>query len=366
MTRPVVLFAPNVGSGGGFVLLRALLDADWHGRNITAFLDARARDRFQGLPGHIAVVWCQASLLGRMRAEVGLARLSSAEHVVLCFHNLPPLLPTPATVHCFVQNANLVGLIPPSSQGFRLRLRYLVERAIARLGKRRVARYIVQTPTMREALVRWLGAKAPQQVLVEPFLDIKNLPAASAQERVLNGNRWDFIYVSDGPPHKNHRRLLQAWRLLAEQGEFPTLALTLHPERDAVLRQDLSEMIERHALRIEDLGQMSHADLLQTYHQAGALLFPSFAESFGIPLIEAAAAGLPILAPELDYVRDVCDPVETFDPHSERSIARAVRRFLGAPSVKVAVHTPAQFIDAILQDCGQNGCEHRDTDTDDG
>lgn len=350
MTRDVVIFAPNVGSEGGLVLLRAILDADWHGRNVTAFLDARARDRFRGLPEHISVVWCQSSLLGRIRAELDLARLSKAEQILLCLHNLPPILPTPGTVFCFVQNANLVGLIPPSSQDFRLRIRYIIERAIARLGKHRVARYIVQTPTMREALLRWHGPRGPHKVLVEPFLDIEKLKAAGTEKLALKGSRWDFIYVSDGPPHKNHRRLFQAWRLLADQGLFPTLALTLHPDRDAALRRELSAMIERHALRIEDLGQMSHAELLQTYHQAGALLFPSFAESFGIPLIEAAAAGLPILAPELDYVRDVCDPVETFDPHSERSIARAVRRFLGNPSVKIDVRTPAQFIELVLHD----------------
>lgn len=354
MTAKVILFAPNVGSGGGLVLLRTLLDADWHGTNITAFLDARALDRFRELPKHVAVVWCQASLLGRIHAELTLARLSTAEHVLLCLHNLPPLLPTPATVYCFVQNANLVGLIQPSSQGFRLRLRYFIERAIARIGKRRVARYIVQTPTMREALLRWYGPDAPDEVLVTPFLDMEKLQVASAEMPVPKGRRWDFIYVSDGPPHKNHRRLFRAWRLLAEQGEFPTLALTLHPERDAALRQELSAMIKDYALRIEDLGQIPHLDLLQIYHQAGALIFPSIAESFGIPLIEAAAARLPILAPELDYVRDVCNPEQTFDPHSDRSIARAVRRFLGNTSVKVDVRTPAQFIEAVLQDYEQS------------
>lgn len=348
MSQPVLLFAPNVGSGGGLVLLRALLDADWKGAPVTAFLDARARDRLQPLPSTINAIWCVSSPLGRWRAEYALARLSTPEHLVLCLHNLPPLLPTRGTIHCFVQNANLVLLIPPSSLEPRLRLRYFIERTVAWLGKRRVAQYFVQSPTMRDALLRWYGAEPPP-VRVAPFLDMKALEAVRAGQTGPRERRWDFLYVSDGPAHKNHRRLLQAWRLLAEQGEYPTLALTLNPERDGALRQELAVMIERHALRIEDLGQLPHAELLQTYYQAGALIFPSFGESFGIPLFEAAIAGLPILAPELDYVRDMCDPVETFDPHSERSIARAVQRFLRGGSEKLSILTPAQFLEEITK-----------------
>ena len=47
-----------------------------------------------------------------------------------------------------------------------------------------------------------------------------------------------------------------------------------------------------------------------------------------MPLIEARRIGLPILASELDYVRDVLDPEEVFDPDSPVSIARAVKRFM--------------------------------------
>ena len=68
--------------------------------------------------------------------------------------------------------------------------------------------------------------------------------------------------------------------------------------------------------------------MLALYASAGALVFPSLGESFGLPLIEARQAGLSILAPELDYVRDVCEPAQTFDPQSATSIARAVKRFL--------------------------------------
>jgi glycosyltransferase involved in cell wall biosynthesis len=78
------------------------------------------------------------------------------------------------------------------------------------------------------------------------------------------------------------------------------------------------------------------------------MIFPSILESFGLPLVEASLMGLPIISSELDYVRDVCVPVQTFDPHSPVSIARAVKRFLCLPISTVELHTAEEFWRALL------------------
>ena len=54
------------------------------------------------------------------------------------------------------------------------------------------------------------------------------------------------------------------------------------------------------------------------------MIFPSFYESFGLPLIEARQANLPILASDLEYVHEICAPVATFDPTLAESIAEQV------------------------------------------
>ena len=82
---------------------------------------------------------------------------------------------------------------------------------------------------------------------------------------------------------------------------------------------------------------------------SSALIFPSRTESFGLPLIEAMHHGLPILAPELDYVRDVVTPIETFDPSSPISIARAVRRFLGNAEPTAQIHSAEDFLLEVLK-----------------
>lgn len=338
-----IVFAPNVGGGGGLVLLGGLLKASWPATQIVAILDHRGREQMGDLPPGIELHWVRSTLRGRWHAERLLARISRTSDVVLCFHNLPPVTDVRGRICCYVQNANLVGIIPKSSLRGWVRVRYAVERFIARRFRHKIERYIVQTPTMAEALSRWYGAGAPP-IDVLPF-GASGLARSAHSPAQVDGARFaeaSFIYVSDGALHKNHPRLFAAWRMLARQGLFPRLAVTLHPARDATLDREVAALAAD-GMKVDNLGLLSHADVLDAYQHYSAMIFPSVAESFGVPLVEAAEAGLPILAPELDYVRDVCTPATTFDPTSPRSIARAVRRFLNGDDDTVAILTADQF-----------------------
>jgi hypothetical protein len=67
-----------------------------------------------------------------------------------------------------------------------------------------------------------------------------------------------------------------------------------------------------------------------------------------MPLIEASQAGLPVLASELDYVRDVIDPEQSFDPESAISIARAVKRFIGEDEAPLPLKNVAGLMQHLL------------------
>jgi glycosyltransferase involved in cell wall biosynthesis len=348
VTKGTVLYAPNVHTGGGFVLLHALLDAWPQGEVLRAFLDVRARERLT-LPALVEVVWVEPRLVSRFKAEISLRGSAVSGAMVFCFHGLPPLLPNVGRVVVFQQNRNYFGLNPLSQFSLKTRLRLAFERAVSKLFRHRVSEYVVQSLSMQRTLLHWYGKvrikRSMPLVRVLPFADSIPGPIPCADLKP----EWDFVYVSDGEAHKNHRTLLEAWQLLAEEGLRPSLALTLS-SRDEVLKREVMGTSRRYGLRIHDLGQMSHEDVLALYSRSGALIFPSTSESFGLPLIEATQTGLPVLAPELDYVRDVCVPAQTFDPQSPVSIARAVKRFLGQPDPIVQLHTPAEFWDAILED----------------
>ena len=89
------------------------------------------------------------------------------------------------------------------------------------------------------------------------------------------------------------------------------------------------------------------------YKKSAALIFPSKFESFGLPIIEAIQAGLPILAPEVDYVRDLIDPAQTFDPASAISIARSVKRHIGVAEDVLPILETRHFLDSIFLNGGK-------------
>jgi glycosyltransferase involved in cell wall biosynthesis len=274
-------------------------------------------------------------------AEFSLARTGQQQDSVLCFHGLPPLLSNKGTVIAYLQNRNYFGTVRLRLFNWKTRIRLVLERLIFSIFRRHVSIYHVQTPSMARALRVWRGLD---------LLDVRILPFVPPVMRggpTADSLIWDFVYLADGEAHKNHRRLIEAWRLLADKGFRPSLALTLS-NRDAVLASWIEEQVNLHGLRIANLGQLPHSDAIALYGNSRALIFPSLSESFGLPLIEARELGLPILAGELDFVRDVCEPVQSFDPKSSTSIARAVRRFLGEKDPLIATINADEFIVAMV------------------
>ncbi len=345
MSGSVILYAPNVHTGGGYVLLRGLLLAWPGGQPLTAFLDERARGQLP-LGDGVSTRWVRPSVLSRWQAERALRAASGMQTTVLCFHGLPPLLPNAGRVVLFQQNRLYLGRTPLSQFGLKTAVRLGFGQFVNRIFRSRVTRYLVQTPSMARELTHWYGkpprglACAPVQVL--PFVDGWPEPPGAAP----GIPRWDFIYVSHGESHKNHRNLLAAWQLLAERGLTPSLALTLGPRDQGVI--DMAEALRQSTgAAVHNLGHLPREQVLRLYVNARALIYASTSESFGLPLIEARRLGLPVLAPEADYVRDVCIPAETFDPMSPVSIARAVQRFLGQPEPLLPIGQAADLWKAL-------------------
>ena len=334
-----LMHAPNVHSGGGGVLLQEIMQATSDSLCLVQ-LDERIGGSLNITPG-VDRYLVRRSMLARLLAEWRLRQKCKPDDIVLCFHGMPPLFPLPGHVVVFVQNRLLLGRQPLGGFPFRVALRIRLERLWCRLFRGHADEYVVQTPSMARALSAWHGGQPSIRVLPFAAGVMENGGAAQPAE-------YDFVYVASGEAHKNHERLIEAWQLLAEAGLFPSLALTLGAENHGLLER-LGRVSSQHSVRIHNLGTLARDRVLNLYRHANALIYPSRDESLGLPLLEAAAAGLPIIAAERDYVRDIVVPAETFDPESAVSIARAVRRFLGQPEAPLSVSTAEGFLEKLLR-----------------
>lgn len=346
--KKLFIHATNVHRGGGRSLLDALL------RNLpqtvqTVLLVDRRMPLPEDISSGVQITRVTPSIPHRLLAEWKLARIVAPGDIVLCFGNLPPLFKLRGHAVVFVQNRYLIDNVKLSKFPFMLRLRLAIERLWLSGRMAHADEFIVQTPTMKNILEKRTDGKIPVRML--PFVAESSGYSRQLSKTSLSGKRtFDFLYVASGEPYKNHRNLVEAWCLLAKEGLFPSLKLTVDQRHFGGLCSWIGQTVKQHGLKIENAGGLPHGQAKQLLEQAGALIYPSTFESFGLPLIEARQAGLPVLAPELDYVRDVLDPEQTFDPTSAVSIARAVKRFLGAEEPLLPLHNAAQFIKQLLKD----------------
>jgi glycosyltransferase involved in cell wall biosynthesis len=347
--RSLIIHAPNVHQGGGRALLVDMLQILDARSNCKVILDARL-ELAAPLPQNVVQVRVNNTLFGRLMAEWTLHSMATPEDAVLCFGNLPPLFNVKANLFVFLQNRYLVGRANLSRLPLLKRLQVLIERMWLRWRVSSVNSVIVQTPTMQREVWRHLGVKAE----IIPFLQ----NAGGYRRRVeprenVAHPASDFLYVASGDPHKNHVQLIEAWKLLAREGMYPSLQLTVQDGAYPGLLAWINRQKRRYRLRVENVSLKPTQDVGEFYGSAGALIYPSTLESLGLPLIEARAWGLQILAPELDYVRDLVDPEQTFDPNSPVSIARAVKRHLQQQEQALPLVSPHAFMQQVVTKPGE-------------
>lgn len=328
-------------------MLSALLETVKSGYQTIALLDSRM-PLPANMPENLTVKFIEPSIWQRFRAEWWLMQNVRTQDTLFCFGNLPPLLKVRGHVIVFVQNRYLIDDVKLDGFSPKIRLRLKMNRFWLSGRMTNADEFVVQSPSMKALLQARTKQRVPIRVL--PFMEHHDGYVRRVNpSKVPKEKDFDFLYVASGEPHKNHRRLIEAWCLLAAEGRFPSLALTVDETSSAELCEWVQKKKTQYDLKLNNLGILPHDQIKLLYERVCALVYPSTLESFGLPLIEARQAGLPVLASELDYVRDALDPEQTFDPESAISIARAVKRFMGAEEKLLPLLDATQFMASVLE-----------------
>jgi glycosyltransferase involved in cell wall biosynthesis len=126
-----------------------------------------------------------------------------------------------------------------------------------------------------------------------------------------------FVVLGTIEPRKNHWLLLQLWRQLVERlgDAAPRLVIIGQRGWECENVVDLLERCEALKGYVFEVPDCSDAELASWLSGARALLFPSFVEGYGMPLAEALAMGVPVIASDLPVFREIAGDIpEYIDP----------------------------------------------------
>jgi glycosyltransferase involved in cell wall biosynthesis len=127
----------------------------------------------------------------------------------------------------------------------------------------------------------------------------------------------DFVVLGTIEARKNHLLLLQIWARLVRAHGAAAPRLLVIGQRGWECEQVFDLLDRSEILRgaVVEIGSCSDQALKEHLQTARALLFPSLAEGYGLPLIEALAAGTPVIASDLKVFHEIGQEVPDFiDP----------------------------------------------------
>jgi glycosyltransferase involved in cell wall biosynthesis len=181
----------------------------------------------------------------------------------------------------------------------------------------------LQTRTDVERHLRSAMARLPEPIVahlgVDPVKpDTAQLPPAARDPY--------FVVLGTIEPRKNHRLLLDIWEEMAAElppGADPAQVLPqlLVVGNRGWRNEDVFDWLDSSPLSgrvVHELRGLDDGAVSALLQGARALLFPSHAEGFGLPLAEAAALGCPVIAAPLPVFREIADDYPVYVPVDDR------------------------------------------------
>jgi glycosyltransferase involved in cell wall biosynthesis len=143
-----------------------------------------------------------------------------------------------------------------------------------------------------------------------------------------------ILFVGTLEPRKNLLRLVEAYRSLLQGGFDWHLVLA---GQWGWQMSELQRTLKYPELagRVHVTGYLPHDELLRVYTGAGMLVYPSLAEGFGFPPLEAMALGVPVIVSNSSALGELYgDAALTVEPTDVPGMASAIRRLAADPAVR--------------------------------
>jgi glycosyltransferase involved in cell wall biosynthesis len=219
----------------------------------------------------------------------------------------------------------------PHSLAFRLLARVNIAG-----GARRSTRVVCFSRHVAGELRRLLGVSDHRIRIVRQGAGFA--PTRASEETPTDARFADLPYllaVGSLQPHKNLRGVLEAFSMLrAESGDERLRLVVTGAAQKGYRRQELS--LDRPG--VVATGYVSDGELERLYRGALGLVYPSFEEGFGLPVVEAFQCRCPVITSDRSSLPEIAgDAALLVDPGRVESIRDAMRRVVGEPDLRAVL-----------------------------
>jgi glycosyltransferase involved in cell wall biosynthesis len=258
---------------------------------------------------------------------------------IICLSNIPPPIKTSVRTIIFFHNYLFLTPFAHKIDSKGKLLNYIKHNYIKFFNQSHYE-WVVQTKLMSKLITNGFNIN-PERSNVFPIFDDCD------KSKIENFSKLKcFAFVSSGVSHKNHKNLISAF-ILAASKSAKKIKLVLTLDKEQIFIRDLPVN-----LQIEFRGTLDKTEVNKLYNTCEFVIYPSFVESFGLPLIEATNHGCKVIASDLPYVHEIIEPSLTFDPYSTESISNAILNAINTddlPKTKVLVENKLDnFIEFII------------------
>ncbi len=211
--------------------------------------------------------------------------------------------------------------------------KYLFYRFVVAANAKRAKIVFTVSQSAKNSILRNINI-SPEKIIVTPL----------GIDPFMDHGPWSMVHpyilsVGSGYPHKNMRTFFKvAKELMAGDPQLATVVAGTDPAFIDRLKEQAEDIVGKNIDRVEFTGLVPDAELGRLYANANALIFTSKAEGFGLPPLEAAIHGTPVIASSIDTSRETLgNSVPLIDPADIEGFIAAYRRIMADPVHKTSI-----------------------------
>jgi glycosyltransferase involved in cell wall biosynthesis len=202
---------------------------------------------------------------------------------------------------------------------FRTRQLHRLRRRLMQTSIRHADAVMFPSATLRDWVARFEPGVIPRAVVNSYGINLDRfIPRQDSQAG--SGTAIRLLYVSVYYPHKDPLTFARAISILRSRGRDAIGRITMDRNEFGPWPNRIEEyeaLLEHQRRGDITLGSINSQALPSLYAASDIFVFPSISETFGFPLVEAMASGVPVIAADTLINREVCGPAALYFPPQE-------------------------------------------------